>query len=188
MMRPVILSSPENTARPFAIFCVGISVMIVSSGLGAVSAGVGGGGFAGCGVHRVPSTGGGAWPGAAGGAFVAPAGGGKGCLWTPEGERAAGNAGPDSCPGNRTGGGCAGNAPLGISAGGGGGGGAEGGLGRARPRRERSAERGQKGGDTEHGTLRAIEFRRVIASRRLTCRMRRIQGSVTPWGLDPGYL
>jgi hypothetical protein len=55
--------------------------------------------------------------GAAGGAVVAPAGGGKGCLWTPEGERAAGNAGPD-CPGNRTGGGCAGNAPLGISAGG----------------------------------------------------------------------
>ena len=53
MMRPVILSSPENTARRFAIFCVGISVMIVSSGFGAVSAGWGGGGLAGCGGTRV---------------------------------------------------------------------------------------------------------------------------------------
>ena len=76
------LVESEKTARPFAIFCVGISVMIVSSGLGAVSAGWGGGGLAGCGVTRVRSTGGGAWPGAAGGAVVAPAGGGKGCLWT----------------------------------------------------------------------------------------------------------
>ena len=34
-MRPVILSRPENTARPLAIFCDGISVMTVSSGGGA---------------------------------------------------------------------------------------------------------------------------------------------------------
>ena len=39
----VILSSPENTAREFSIFCVGISVITVSSGWGEVSAGCGGG-------------------------------------------------------------------------------------------------------------------------------------------------
>ena len=49
MMRPVILSRPEKTARSLGIFCVGISVTTVSSGCGAVSAGCGGGGLAGCG-------------------------------------------------------------------------------------------------------------------------------------------
>jgi hypothetical protein len=49
----VILSRPENTAREFSIFCVGISVMTVSSGCGEVSAGCGGGGLAGCGSGPV---------------------------------------------------------------------------------------------------------------------------------------
>src|SRR5271170_4535082 len=94
MMRPVILSSPEKTALPLAIFCVGISVTIVSSGFGAVSTGCGGGGLAICGAAGPACCGagpagcnGGAAPGlgAGGGAADAPGGGGSGCAWMPDG-------------------------------------------------------------------------------------------------------
>src|SRR5579862_9199493 len=83
MMRPVILSRPENTARLFGIFCVGVSVTTVSSDCGAASAGCGGGGLAGC-----WGLGGGGLPRARwgdGGAAVAPGGGGSGCAWIPDG-------------------------------------------------------------------------------------------------------
>ena len=65
MMRPVILSSPENSAPLLVIFCDGGSGMTSSPGCGEVSAG--------CGVPR-----GCRWPGARGStAAVAPSGGGK---------------------------------------------------------------------------------------------------------------
>jgi len=80
MMRPVILSSPENTAREFSIFCVGISVITVSSGGSEVSAGCGGLAPGGpiCGIIARFD--------AAGGADVAPGGGGKGCASMFDGE------------------------------------------------------------------------------------------------------
>src|SRR5208337_939190 len=72
MVRPVILSRPENIALPFSIFCVGVSVTTVSSGFGDVSAGCGGGGLAGAG-------GGAAVAGrTGGGACDTPGGGGSG--------------------------------------------------------------------------------------------------------------
>src|SRR5208282_3456264 len=111
-----------NTARAFAIFCDGISVMTVSSGWGDVSAGCGGGGLAGVGVTRArwsPDGGSGAiaWPAPAGGAVIAPGGGGNGCAWMDCGFPGEAGYGPGNC----TGGGCWGNDPLGISAGGRGG-------------------------------------------------------------------
>src|SRR5271170_6679544 len=76
MVRPVILSRPANTARPFSIFCVGVVVTTVSSGCGEVSAGCGGGGLASGGVVRASRAPGGV---GGGGAIVAPGGGGNGC-------------------------------------------------------------------------------------------------------------
>src|SRR5580704_14187090 len=118
MVRPVILSRPAKIARPFSIFCVGVSVTTVSSGCGDVSAGCGGGGLAGAGVLRA----------AGGGACDAPGGGGNGCAWMPVDGRVTGFCGAGyccggeyCCPGYCTGGGCGGNAPLGTSAGGRGG-------------------------------------------------------------------
>ena len=81
-MRPVILSSPENSAPLLAIFCDGGSGMTSSPGCGEVSAG--------CGVPR-----GWRWPGGIPGsaigppgargsaAAVVPSGGGKGWFCTP---------------------------------------------------------------------------------------------------------
>src|SRR5580693_8548516 len=131
MMRPVILSRPENTARALGIFCVGVSVTTVSSDCGAASAGCGGGGLAGCcelagccglaggGLTRAR------WPGGGSGAAAAPGGGGSGCAWIPDGGGpAAGGGGGGYCcwAGYWSGaGGCAGNPPLGTSPGGRGG-------------------------------------------------------------------
>src|SRR5271156_943424 len=121
MMRPVILSRPENTARPLGIFWVGVSVTTVSSDCGAVSAGCGGGGLGGC--CGVGGGGGppGRWAGGGGGAAAAPGGGGSGCAWMPDGGGPAEGGGGEYCcwP---AGGGCAGNPPLGMSPGGRGGG------------------------------------------------------------------
>src|SRR5262249_5702645 len=91
MIRPVILSRPENIAPLLAIFCDGGSGMTSSPGCGEVSAG--------CGVPRGGRTpGGGKPPGgkapggkaATGGqagpgttAALPPGGGGSGCVWTP---------------------------------------------------------------------------------------------------------
>src|ERR1700704_6903105 len=68
VMRPVILSRPENTAVGLMIFCAGGAVTISSPACGAV--------LAGCGVPR------GRWPGAGGiaaGSAGTPGGGGKDC-------------------------------------------------------------------------------------------------------------
>src|SRR3981189_1836330 len=68
VMRPVILSRPENTAGALMIFCGGGAVTSSSPGCGAV--------LAGCGVPR------GRWPGAGGiaaGSAGTPGGGGKDC-------------------------------------------------------------------------------------------------------------
>src|SRR5712671_5744241 len=83
MMRPVILSRPENSALVLGIFCDGGSAMTWSPGCGEVSAGCGG-----------APRGGGRWPGgrplSAGwlGEFdpAPPDGGGNGCDCTaPDG-------------------------------------------------------------------------------------------------------
>src|SRR5882757_6769231 len=79
MMRPVILSRPENNAPLLAIFCDGGSVITSSPGCGEVS----------CGPPR-----GWRWPGGrpgsgcgppGGTAAVLPGGGGNGCDCTPPG-------------------------------------------------------------------------------------------------------
>src|SRR6202035_2741841 len=79
MMRPVILSRPENSAEVLTTFCVGGSATTSSPGCGEVSAGcprgwrwIGGG------------PGGSGWLGGTVGSITAtPGGGGKGCDWTP---------------------------------------------------------------------------------------------------------
>src|SRR4029077_17915227 len=86
MMRPVILSRPENTAVGLAMRCGGGSTTTSSLGCGSVLAGCGAlrgepgpGGKAGGGAAVAPCCGG--W--AAGGAAQPPGGGGSGCDWMP---------------------------------------------------------------------------------------------------------
>src|SRR3981189_764465 len=82
VMRPVILSRPENTAGALMIFCGGGAVTSSSPGCGAV--------LAGCGVPR------GRWPGAGGiaaGSAGTPRGGGQDCGGVGTPPRAAGPGG-----------------------------------------------------------------------------------------------
>src|SRR5580658_10220539 len=99
MVRPVILSRPANTARPFSIFSVGVSMTVVSSSCpgdvagGAVSACSGVAGLAGAGDGAAPC--GGAAAAAPprlvfAGTDDAPGGGASGCAWMLEGPRATG--------------------------------------------------------------------------------------------------
>src|SRR5215472_11078086 len=79
MMRPVILSRPENSAPLLAIFCDGGSGITSSPGCGEVSVG--------CGVPRSGRppgpTGSGGCPGGPTAAEELPGGGGSGCDCTP---------------------------------------------------------------------------------------------------------
>src|SRR5271166_3938871 len=100
MIRPVILSRPENTATGFGIFCDGSSVTTSSPGCGAVLAAGGAPRSGRCSGGR-PGNGACGGRGAACCWFVgsaAPGGGGNGCDWTAPGRGDPLGASAD-CPG-----------------------------------------------------------------------------------------